>query len=113
MLQFLQPCLLTLLDRSPDHGYNLIGGLEEFGLEPDHFDPSLIYRSLRQMEDEGLVDSEWGEESRGPKRRVYQITAEGRDMLDYWTEDLRKTRDEIDRLLGALDTAAGPGTDEN
>jgi len=80
-----------------------MSSLDEFGFETEEFDPSLVYRSLRQMEDEGLVTSEWGEESMGPKRRIYQITAEGLEMLDYWTGDLRKTRDEIDRLLVALD----------
>jgi len=35
-------------------------------------------------------------------------------MLDHWTGDLRKTRDEIDRLLVALETGVrrDTGTDE-
>ncbi len=37
-MSFLQPCLLTLLQRGEDHGYNLLSGLEEFGFNQDNLD---------------------------------------------------------------------------
>ncbi len=102
-MSFLQPCLLTLLQRGEDHGYNLLDGLEEFGFDLDRLDPSLVYRALREMETDGLVSSQWGEESLGPRRRVYGITGDGLRTLDIWIEDLSRTREEIERLLTARD----------
>ena len=32
VMSFLQPCLLVMLHRNADHGYNLLNGLDEFGL---------------------------------------------------------------------------------
>lgn len=101
VMRFLQPCLLTMLQREETHGYDLMNGLDEFGFDPDQLDPSLVYRALREMEADGLVSSQWGEESLGPQRRIYGITDDGIRSLDIWIEDLRRTRDEIDTLLAA------------
>jgi PadR family transcriptional regulator PadR len=104
-MSFLQPCLLVMLHQGEAHGYSLLSGLEEFGFNPDRFDPSLVYRALRDMESEGLVSSEWGDESLGPQRRVYRITEEGEQNLTQWITDLQHTRQEIDYLLTAYEEA--------
>ena len=99
---YLRPALLTLLRRDSGHGYNLLQGLEELGFDTEGMDPSIVYRALRDMEEEGLVDSRWGEESLGPRRRVYSLTGDGEDMVSASVKDLEKARDEIDRLLSAM-----------
>lgn len=103
VMSFLQPCLLLMLKRGEAHGYSLIDGLNEFGFDTDRFDPSLIYRALRDLEDSGFATSRWDDDSQGPRRRVYQITADGLDYLRVWVEDLRRTRREIEALLSAYE----------
>lgn len=103
VMSFLQPCLLFMLKSGESHGYSLLNGLDEFGFDLERLDPSLIYRALRDMEDSGWVVSNWGEESQGPQRRVYKILPEGEEHLVQWVADLRRTRDEIDRLLCAYE----------
>jgi len=93
---------LTLLRRDSGHGYNLLQGLEELGFDTEGMDPSVVYRALRDMEQEGLVNSRWGEESLGPRRRVYTLTGDGEDVASSWVRDLEKARGEIDRLLSAM-----------
>ena len=96
----LQSALLLLLHREPAHGYTLLEQLGEFGLEG--IDPSAIYRALRDMEAREWVSSTWDEEqSQGPAHRVYRITETGDEMLAAWIQDLRETREMIDRLLEA------------
>jgi poly-beta-hydroxybutyrate-responsive repressor len=103
-MSFVQPCLLVMLYRSNSHGYSLLSELNEFGFNPGQLDPSLVYRALREMEEIGLVTSEWDEEdSLGPQRRVYSITQAGEDYLVAWVEDLRRTRQEIDTLITAYE----------
>ncbi len=99
---FLRPALLTLLRRDNDHGYNLLQGLEELGINTEGMDPSVVYRALRDMEEEGLVQSQWGDESLGPRRRVYSLTGDGEDVVTAWKQDLVRTRTEIDNLLSAM-----------
>lgn len=109
VMSFLQPCLLVMLHRGPAHGYNLLNGLDEFGFLPGQQDPSLIYRALREMESDGMVTSVWDADSRGPQRRVYQITPEGEAYLREWLDDLRQTRQEIDALLAAYNASGQKG----
>ena len=109
VMSFLQPCLLVMLHRGKAHGYSLLNGLGEFGFNLNHLDPSLVYRALREMEASNLVYSEWGDESLGPKRRVYRITEEGEQALAHWVADLRRTRREIDYLLAAFEEVSKKG----
>jgi PadR family transcriptional regulator PadR len=108
MLGFLQPCLLLMLHRGDAHGYSLLNGLDEFGLNPDAHDPSMIYRVLRDMEDLGWIESYEGEESQGPQRRVYRLTQEGNRHLAIWVDDLRRAKREIDLLLQAYERDVQP-----
>lgn len=95
---YLQPRLLLLLADKPAHGYQL---MERLGQEDDTAtDPGLLYRTLRQFEQEGLVQSSWDTEGRGAARRVYEITAEGIDYLHTWAVNIRRTRERLERFLG-------------
>ncbi len=103
VMGFLRPALLFLLTRENTHGYSLLDGLNEFGFNAKRLDPSLMYRTLRDMEEAGWVSSHLGEESRGPQRRVYQLLPEGKTYLAELVGGLRRRRDEIDNLLQTYD----------
>ena len=99
-VRFMEPALLLLLHHGPAHGYPLIEQLKEYGLVD--IDSSSVYRALRDMEGRGWVISYWDEEqTEGPPRRVYRLTALGDEILALWTQDLHETRDMIDYLLSA------------
>ncbi len=97
-MRMLEPALLLLLHHSSAHGYTLLEQLEEFGLS--HLNPSVVYRALRNMESRGWVTSTWDEEqTHGPPRRVYRVTALGDEVLAQWALDLKEMRNRIDHLL--------------
>jgi len=96
----LRPTLLFLMHQGPAHGYDLLERLRSFGIVD--IDPSLIYRALHDMEKEGYIQSIWDEEkTQGPPRRVYTLTSEGDNNLQYYLEELQTTRSRIDQLLQA------------
>ena len=96
--QPIQPWLLLLLTQNPAHGYEL---MEQLGQDDDApgADPALLYRTLRQFEEDGLVRSSWDTEGGGAARRVYEITAEGLEYLHAWAVNVRGTRGRLDRFL--------------
>ena len=96
--RFLQPQLLLLLVQKPSHGYDLMDRLARDADAPDA-DPALLYRTLRQMEDDGLVRSAWDTGDRGPARRLYEITPEGEEYLHTWAVSIRRTRKQLDSFL--------------
>lgn len=68
--------LLSLLEQSPGHGYDLMKRLEERSGGIYQASAGTIYPVLQQLEDEGLVRSR---ESDGKK--IYEITDTGRAEL--------------------------------
>jgi PadR family transcriptional regulator, regulatory protein PadR len=97
-VRMLEPILLLLLHRGPAHGYTLTEQLEEFGLE--EMNPSMIYRALRDMEENAWIVSTWdAEQAQGPPRRVYRLTESGNQVLNLYTLELKKTRESIDYFL--------------
>jgi poly-beta-hydroxybutyrate-responsive repressor len=80
----LQPSLLLLLAEGDCHGYDLYDRLEQFGFEQDCLDSSIVYRHLREMEEGQLITSFWDENSKGPRKRVYQISNQGLQELSSW-----------------------------
>ena len=95
--RFVEPSLLLLRER-PLHGYELLERLPELGLE-GRIDIGNLYRLLRALEEEGLVSSEWSDELPGPAKRTYELTDDGRRVLDTWAEALRRARTTIGTFL--------------
>ncbi|MHB2023164.1 MAG: PadR family transcriptional regulator [Mycobacteriales bacterium] len=98
---FLRPHLLLALAERPSHGYELLAELSRTGM--DRVDPGGMYRALRAMEAEALVASSWEPSTEGPARRVYTITAAGRQWLDSWADSVRDLRVALDAILDRLD----------
>ena len=70
------------------HGYELGKRLQNSGLPP--FDSGTIYRTLRQLEETGLISSFWDTSASGPARRMYSLTKAGDIFLTGWIEVLQK-----------------------
>jgi PadR family transcriptional regulator, regulatory protein PadR len=101
--RFIEPRLLFLLSRGPAHGYDLIGRMEEIPMPGPLPDTGAVYRKLRDMEERGLVRSRWDESGRGPHKRIYSITAEGKRRLAAWAEAIRRRMDMLQHFLDLYD----------
>lgn len=88
--------LLLLIAEEPRHGYELMERLACLGFERD---PGGLYRSLRSMEREGLVGSQWELSASGPGRRRYHITSLGYQRLEVDAGLLEQTRQVVDLFL--------------
>lgn len=82
------PFLLLSLREWNLHGYKLIQQLMNFGFTS--IDQGNVYRTLRQLEKDELVKSEWDTSSDGPARRIYSITEAGEQYLTIWAKSLEQ-----------------------
>ncbi len=82
--RYIQPSILLALKSKPSYGYELIHEISQFGFVEGQAPPGMIYRHLRDLEENGLVVSDWETEGSGPAKRVYQLTWEGGEVLDFW-----------------------------
>ena len=87
--RYIQPSILMGLFFKSSYGYELIQNIQGFGFVEGQAPPGMIYRHLRQMEEDGLVSSEWKTEGTGPAKRVYWITPEGKELLRAWIEYMK------------------------
>jgi len=112
--RFVEPVLLLLLHRDASHGYNLLDGLRELGMEDYPTDTSAVYRALRDLEARGVLVSSWNTDSTaGPPRRVYRLTEAGDRYLAEWVADLRATDHILHRFLEAYDEHMAQGDGEH
>ena len=94
---FLRAALHIALSSGRSHGYELVEQVKLFGLAT--VDLAGIYRSLKSMEHDGLVSSEWENSELGPPRRVYELTSLGDRATDHHRSALRTARDHLDVII--------------
>ena len=82
--RYMQPSILMSLLLKPSYGYEIIQEIQKFGFVEGQAPPGMIYRHLRQLEEEGLVLSEWETEGTGPAKRMYRLTQDGEEVLGFW-----------------------------
>jgi PadR family transcriptional regulator, regulatory protein PadR len=102
---FLAPFVLLAVSLQRSHGYVIEDYLRALGLFG--ITMSTLYRTLRQMEKDGFLESTWEPGPTGPARRVYTITDAGHVWLDSSAAMLNAYRETIDRFFGLYGT--GPG----
>ncbi len=95
--------LLAMLRGWNAYGYQLAQQLRACGLPV--FDQGTVYRTLRQLERGGLVNSFWDTGSSGPARRMYRLTTAGEAFLTSWLEALERYQ----RFIGSLWGIPQPG----
>ncbi len=94
---WLVPVILLSLREWNSYGYELIERTAAFGFEA--MNPGTLYRTLRQMEKDGVVKSKWETSKGGPARRIYTITDAGEAYLDFWAEALEQYRRNVDTFF--------------
>jgi PadR family transcriptional regulator PadR len=94
---WLVPVILLTLRECATYGYELMERTARFGFEA--MNPGTLYRTLRNMEKDGLCESEWETSKGGPARRMYSITDAGEAYLDFWAEALEQYQRNMDAFF--------------
>jgi DNA-binding PadR family transcriptional regulator len=89
LYRFVEPVVLFLLrKKGRSYGYELAAELREHALTDASIEAAALYKTLRQLEQNGCVVSEWDVTGKGPAKRVYCLTPRGEEHLAEWTEVL-------------------------
>lgn len=76
--------LLAGIYNQPRSGYELTKWLQIVGQHCWSVDHSSVYPTLRDLQRDGLIQSERLPGTRGPERSIYSVTVLGRDKLGEW-----------------------------
>lgn len=92
--------ILRVLNKGDNYGYEIMkaiyqnsGGLYELK------EPSL-YTSLKRLEKGKQIESYWGDESQGGRRKYYHITALGKEIYENALKEWKIARELINQLIG-------------
>jgi len=99
---WLTPVALVILREESSYGYELMERLEEFGFE--EIRAQTVYRTLRQMEKEGLCNSELEVSESGPAYRIYAATDAGEAYLAAWADACKQYQNVMDCFYQAYAT---------
>lgn len=100
LYRFVEPVVLLLLkSKGRAYGYDLCPELQAHALTDAEIERAALYRTLRQLEMNGNVVSEWQTDRSGPARRVYKLTAKGEKHLYEWAEVLGHVSSSMARFV--------------
>ncbi|HSJ55115.1 MAG TPA: PadR family transcriptional regulator [Anaerolineae bacterium] len=96
--------LLGLLQQRPRHGYELHDAFEAVMGGEENWDvkPAQVYTTLARLAAKGLVAEDGLEQGGGPEKRIYTVTAAGRQELQDWFQAPVKTEHQRDEFFVKL-----------
>ena len=81
-----EPLILSLLSKGESYGYALIQKVKKLSEEKLQWTDGMLYPVLHRMEEQGLIQSRWGQSETGRKRKYYSIRKQGKQALDQQRE---------------------------
>ncbi|MEO8658727.1 MAG: helix-turn-helix transcriptional regulator [Bryobacteraceae bacterium] len=91
--------LFLLKRKGRVHGYELASDLRQYAFTDSEIEIAALYRTLRQLEVNGCVTSEWETGGSGPARRLYVLTPWGEQHLQEWLTVLGHMSKSMNRFL--------------
>lgn len=91
--------VLSLLERQPMYGYEMIKELEERSQGIFAFKEGTLYPILHRLEQQGLLHSYWVDAETGRQRKYYEITQPGSDYLQSRKQEWKHFRSAVDRVI--------------
>lgn len=74
--------ILLALSSAPRHGLGIADEVERITDGTIRLGPGTLYRSLKEMAERSLIEEVPGPDDADPRRRYYEMTAQGRALLN-------------------------------
>jgi len=93
--------LLSVMSNTeePMYGYRIAKLLDDYSGEASFMKQGALYPVLRQLESNGLLQSNVEPSVSGPPRRYYEITVEGRETLQVWQDMWKQMKAFVDKAI--------------
>ena len=92
--------ILRVLSLKDSYGYEILKSIQVLSNSEYDLKEPTLYTSLKRLEKSQMIESYWGEESHGGRRKYYHITPRGVEEYQHSLEEWKKARRVIDLLLG-------------
>ena len=97
--------ILAQLAKEDNYGYVISKNVQEITRGELKLKEATLYTTFRRLESAGVIESYWGDEHSGARRRYYHLTDAGRRLYEENLEDWRRYRAVISQLFGMEERA--------
>ena len=91
--------IMRQLADTDGYGYGISRAVAEKSDGMVQLKEATLYTAFRRMEESGYINSYWGDEATGARRRYYSLTEPGKEKLEEDKQAWEETRRVINTLL--------------
>lgn len=91
--------ILAHLTEHDSYGYQINKSIQGKTNGQYELKEATLYSAFRRLEESGCIESYWGDEDKGARRRYYSVTPLGRSLLAQNRLDWERAKGLIDKLI--------------
>ena len=91
--------VLKTLDQGAMHGWGISLRIQEVSKEVLQVNQGSLYPALHRLEQQGLIESEWGASDNNRQAKFYRLTRAGRRQLAEETKTWERLAEAVGRIL--------------
>ncbi len=91
--------ILSLLIEKDNYGYEISRDLKERTEGVFEVQEATLYLSLKRLEKHQSIESYWGSETQGGRRKYYRITEEGMERLQQIKQDWKQIAEIVAKFV--------------
>ena len=91
--------ILKTLALGPMHGWGISLRIQQVSDDVLQVNQGSLYPALHRLEQQGLIEAEWGASDNNRQAKFYQLTRAGRKQLDEQTRNWERLSAAVARIL--------------
>ena len=91
--------ILQTVALGPSHDYAINQRIMQISREALHVQQGSLYPALHRLEQQGLIEAEWGNSENNRQAKFYQLTREGRRQLAEEQKNWERLANAVARVL--------------
>jgi len=91
--------ILRTLAAGAKHGWGISLSIQAVSREVLQVNQGSLYPALHRLEQQGLIESEWGSSENNRQAKFYQLTKTGRKQLSEETRNWERLSEAVGRVL--------------
>jgi PadR family transcriptional regulator PadR len=95
--------VLQVLSTAPNHGYAIATRIHQLSDDALRVEEGSLYPALYRMEEQGLIDAEWGPTENNRRAKFYKLTRKGRTAAQAELDGWRRLSGGVTRVLRAIE----------
>ena len=94
--------ILRTLSEGPMHGWGISQRIQQVSRDVLQVNQGSLYPALHRLEQQGVIEAEWGNSENNRQAKFYQLTRDGRKQLAEETRSWERISSAVARVLAGM-----------